>query len=42
MPKTNEENLLALLENWPEQDRIIVPETIAAPAPKSLTPMLEL
>ena len=42
MSRINEENLLALLETWPEQNRIAVPEAVAENARKSLTTMLEL
>jgi len=42
MSKTNEENLLSLLRDWPEQARISVPGAVAADARKSLTTMLEL
>ena len=42
MSKTNEENLLALLRDWPDDDRITVPEAVATDARKSLTTMLQL
>ena len=42
MSKTNESNLLYLLQNWPDENRIGVPESIANDARTSLNTMLEL
>jgi len=42
MSKTNEANLLNLLQNWPDENRIGVPDSIADDARASLRTMLEL
>jgi quinolinate synthase len=42
MAKTNEDNLLAVLREWPERNRIRVPPETAAEARSALTRMLAL
>ena len=42
MAKTNEENLLVLLKDWPERNKIQVPESMAVDARKALRTMLNL
>jgi quinolinate synthase len=42
MAKTNEENLLAILTEWPEANRVRVPPDVAALARTALERMLQL
>lgn len=42
MAKTREENLLSLLQDWPEENRVTVPESIAVGARKALDQMLRI
>ncbi|MDD4872033.1 MAG: quinolinate synthase NadA [Kiritimatiellae bacterium] len=42
MAKTNANNLLALLKEWPARNEVHVPESVAVDARKSLTTMLNL
>lgn len=42
MAKTNESNLLAVLRDWPERNRIVVPPAIAADARAALARMLSI
>jgi quinolinate synthase len=42
MAKTNERNLLEVLEHWPKQNEVHVPDGVAADARRALQRMLEL